>query len=67
MKEMSGGPWKILLPPKKLYAHQEHEFGRQNITNCGVVNYVRLTMAPDGGISRMRLFGYIKDAVKAKL
>ncbi|XP_052704619.1 allantoicase-like isoform X1 [Crassostrea angulata] len=61
MKDMNGGPWKILLPPKKLYAHQEHEFGRQSINNCGVVNHVRLTMAPDGGISRMRLFGYIQD------
>lgn len=67
MRDMEGGPWKVLLPPKKLFAHQEHEFGRQSINNCGVVNHVRLTMAPDGGISRMRLFGYIQDPVKAKL
>lgn len=66
MKDMNGGFWKIFFFLKKFYVYQEYEFGRQSINNCGVVNYVRFTMVLDGGISRMRLFGYIQDSVKVK-
>lgn len=50
----NGVEWKTLLPEQKLSADAEHEF-----TDVApeVVSHVRLTIFPDGGISRLRLFG----------
>ncbi|MBY4678398.1 allantoicase [Marinobacterium arenosum] len=50
--------WSELLPSQKLQAHQEHEFAEQ-INKLGPVTHVRLNIFPDGGISRLRLFGKI--------
>ncbi|XP_072912951.1 allantoicase isoform X2 [Hemitrygon akajei] len=47
--------WKILLPITKLKPHQQHFF---SIKMQDVVTHVRLTIKPDGGISRMRLMGH---------
>ncbi|KAK3094641.1 hypothetical protein FSP39_004317 [Pinctada imbricata] len=58
LRTFDGPPWRTLLPVKKLSAHKQHIYGRNSITNCGVISHVRLTMAPDGGISRMRLWGH---------
>ena len=46
--------WKTLLPEQKLSADAEHEFIE---VAPEVVSHVRLTIFPDGGISRLRLFG----------
>ncbi|KAJ3252180.1 hypothetical protein HK103_001791 [Boothiomyces macroporosus] len=46
--------WKPLLKRVKLTAHAEHEFKVEPNSN---VSYIRLTMYPDGGISRLRVFG----------
>lgn len=51
-------PWKSLLPVKKLSAHKQHYYEGNELSNCGIISHVRLSMAPDGGISRMRLWGY---------
>ncbi len=48
--------WKELLPSQKLEMDQEHEFTAQ-IQNLGKVSHVRINIFPDGGISRLRLFG----------
>nr|XP_014350413.1 PREDICTED: probable allantoicase isoform X2 [Latimeria chalumnae] len=50
--------WKTLLPINKLKAHQRHFFSSNSIETTEVVTHVRLTIAPDGGISRMRLWGF---------
>ena len=50
--------WKMILAPKKLSAHKRHYYEGDEVIAVGVVTFVRLTMAPDGGISRMRLWGY---------
>lgn len=51
--------WQILLPQQKLSADNEHEFAKE--INCpSAVSHVRLNIFPDGGISRLRLFGKIK-------
>ncbi|XP_078255343.1 allantoicase [Rhinoraja longicauda] len=47
--------WKILLPITKLKPHQQHFF---SIKMEDVATHTRLTMRPDGGISRMRLVGH---------
>ncbi|MFZ7115222.1 MAG: allantoicase [Bacteroidota bacterium] len=47
--------WSTILPQTKLQADHEHYF--EGITNKGPFTHVRLTIFPDGGVSRMRLFG----------
>ncbi|XP_074640540.1 allantoicase-like [Tubulanus polymorphus] len=60
--------WKILLPPQKLSPHKRHYYkGLDMVRNCGVVSHIRITMAPDGGISRMRLRGIKQLPIVAKL
>uniref|UniRef100_K3XBK1 Allantoicase domain-containing protein n=1 Tax=Globisporangium ultimum (strain ATCC 200006 / CBS 805.95 / DAOM BR144) TaxID=431595 RepID=K3XBK1_GLOUD len=57
--------WKPILPRLKLRAHEQQYFSVQkgivNLVPEGV-NFVKLEMFPDGGISRLRLRGYKKDA-----
>jgi allantoicase len=50
--------WKTILPKSKLQADHEHLF--ESPENQGPFNYVRLTIFPDGGISRLRLWGKIR-------
>ncbi|MEO8447909.1 MAG: allantoicase [bacterium] len=50
--------WKLLLPKSKLKAHFENMFEKE-VQNIGVVTHVRLNIYPDGGVSRLRLFGII--------
>jgi len=52
--------WQLILPPQKLMADNEHEFQKE-IINTEKSTHVRLNIFPDGGISRLRLFGRIKD------
>jgi allantoicase len=47
--------WPELLGPQKLKADAIHKFGRVN--DLGPVTHVRLNIFPDGGVSRLRLFG----------
>lgn len=49
--------WKTLLPVTKLKAHNQHFIEESGLNNVGVVSHVRLTIAPDGGISRFRIWG----------
>ena len=48
--------WQTILPKQKLSADAEHEFIEQIATN-GTFSHVRLNIFPDGGISRLRLWG----------
>lgn len=48
--------WQVLLPQQKLSADHEHEFVKE-INPIKGVTHVRLNIFPDGGISRLRLFG----------
>jgi allantoicase len=57
--------WKELLPPTKLKAHSRHTFGRQ-LTEIGPVTHVRFNIYPDGGVSRLRLFGQPEPQSRAK-
>ncbi len=50
--------WQKLLPNSKLQAHTRHVFADE-IKDCGVVTHVRFNIFPDGGVSRLRLFGRI--------
>jgi allantoicase len=49
--------WKTILSKKELSADNEHEF---TCENQEIFSHVKLNIYPDGGISRLRLFGYIR-------
>ncbi|MDX1404918.1 MAG: allantoicase [Woeseiaceae bacterium] len=50
--------WPILLPESKLGPDSQHLFGDE-LNDVGAVSHVRLNIFPDGGVSRVRLFGKI--------
>jgi len=52
--------WQELLPNSKLQAHTRHGFVDE-IKDCGVVTHVRFNIFPDGGVSRLRLYGRIAE------
>jgi len=49
--------WKPLLPRQKLQMDHIHEF--KVAAGFGPVTHVRLAIHPDGGVSRLRLFGNV--------
>jgi allantoicase len=51
-------PWKEVLPRTKLQAHTRH-FYEEEIKPEGAVTHVRFNIYPDGGVSRLRLYGTI--------
>ena len=55
---INNGNWETLLPQQKLSADNEHEFVKEINAHSGIT-HVRLNIFPDGGISRLRLFGKI--------
>ena len=51
--------WKLLLNKVKLRAHKKHNFNN-NLMRNKKINYIRINIYPDGGISRIRLLGKAK-------
>lgn len=51
--------WPVLLPEQKLSMDAIHSFTEQ-IAKLGPVTHVRLNIIPDGGVSRLRLWGKVK-------
>ncbi len=47
--------WRELLPQTKLAANHRHAFSKLN--DLGPATHVRFNIFPDGGVSRLRLFG----------
>ena len=52
--------WEELLAPQKMEMDAEHHFDEQ-IQNVGVVTHLRINIFPDGGISRIRVYGKLDD------
>ena len=50
--------WRELLPPQKLEMDAIHRFEAE-VEDIGAITHVRLNIIPDGGVSRLRLFGNI--------
>lgn len=50
--------WKSILPQTKLEADREHLFEKE-IENHGPFTHIRLSIFPDGGVSRLRVWGNI--------
>jgi allantoicase len=49
--------WPQLMGPQKLQADHIHTFSGEQINALGSINYVKLNIFPDGGVSRLRIFG----------
>ena len=58
-KEAHASPdWKTIIPQTKLYAHREHLLINEILPNkLQQFTHVKLSIYPDGGVSRMRVFG----------
>ncbi|XP_062935041.1 probable inactive allantoicase [Cynocephalus volans] len=50
--------WKPLLPVTKLSPNQSHSFDSLTLELQDVITHAKLTIAPDGGVSRLRLKGF---------
>ena len=52
--------WKDVLQRTKLQAHTRHYFD-QELTDAGVVSHLRFNIFPDGGVSRLRVYGTLAE------
>jgi allantoicase len=52
--------WTTVLPRTKLHAHTRHYFDRE-VTDTGVVSHLRFNIFPDGGVSRLRVYGTLAE------
>jgi allantoicase len=48
--------WRELLPEQKMEMDREHFYATE-LARLGPITHVRLNVFPDGGVSRLRLFG----------
>ena len=55
---LADGAWMELLPETKLRAHHRHFFAKE-LRSIGPVSQIRLNIYPDGGVSRLRVYGRI--------
>jgi allantoicase len=51
--------WRLVLARTKLQAHTRHLF--DEVMETGLVSHVRFNIFPDGGVSRLRVYGTIED------
>ncbi|XP_032513181.2 allantoicase-like [Danaus plexippus] len=51
--------WFNILKRSKLSPHKEHWF----TCKSDVVSHIRVTIGPDGGLSRLRTFGYVQPTI----
>ena len=52
--------WKNVLSRTKLQAHTRHYFD-QELSDAGVVSHLRFNICPDGGVSRLRVYGTLAE------
>ena len=57
-KDLEQVKWTPVIDKTKLFAHREHLFINEiRVEKTNTFTHVRLSIFPDGGISRMRIFG----------
>ena len=55
-ESFAGSDWRELLPRTKLQAHTRHFYERE-LRDAGEATHARFRIYPDGGVSRLRLYG----------
>ena len=58
--DIESAKWQTIIPEQKLFAHREHLFIGPIVSGEQSFSHVRLNIFPDGGVSRLRVFGYRK-------
>jgi allantoicase len=58
--------WREILPRTKLQAHTRHFFVEE-LANVGPATHVRLCVHPDGGVSRMRVYGTLTEDARTAM
>ena len=58
--ELESRDWPVLLPQSKLGMDQQHFFEKE-LQDVGIISHVRLSIYPDGGVSRLRIIGRLAD------
>jgi len=53
--------WQTLLPETRLQMDQQHYF-ESELEHMAAVSHVRVSIYPDGGVSRVRIFGQVVEA-----
>lgn len=61
--EFNENEWTAIIEKMRLQPHKQHSYKRE-IKNVGPFNCVRITIAPDGGVSRVRVEWRCKDGVQ---
>ncbi len=56
--EAESARWPLLLPEQPMRADARHRF-KDELARLGPVSHVRMNVHPDGGVSRLRLYGKI--------
>lgn len=56
--------WPELLPEQVTQMDKQHVYGADAIRALGPVTHVRVNMIPDGGISRVRIWGHLHTDCK---
>jgi allantoicase len=51
--------WPVLLPEQKLEMDKQHYFSNE-IARMGPITHIRFNIIPDGGVSRVRLWGRLE-------
>ncbi|GGV72199.1 MULTISPECIES: allantoicase [Streptomyces] len=64
VKDGADGAWREILPPTRLQPDTDHRFV---LPSPAVATHARLDVLPDGGISRLRLYGSPTEAGAARL
>ncbi len=59
LKAPLSAAWKLLLPESKLKADHQH-FYTNELLHMGAVTHVKLNIIPDGGVSRLRVWGELE-------
>lgn len=54
--------WSTILPETKLSANKRHFYSGKQLQQVGAVSHVRLNIFPDGGVSRLRIYGTLARA-----
>ncbi|HIA28836.1 MAG TPA: allantoicase, partial [Candidatus Marinimicrobia bacterium] len=49
--------WQEVLPDSKLGSNREHIFSKE-LKQTGPQTHMRFNIYPDGGVSRLRIFGH---------
>lgn len=54
--------WQTLLPQSKTEMDKQHFYTQADLNDLGAVTHVKLNIHPDGGVSRLRIWGRPSEA-----